>query len=65
MEYIGKVIKEKRKSLKMTQNELGAKVGACYVSIGHLENGRNVGTDLLKKVCSELKLVLTIEEKEA
>ena len=64
MEFIGKTIKEKRKSLKITQNELGDKVGSCYISIGHLESGKNVGTNLLKKVCNELNLELSVKEKE-
>ena len=63
MELIGKKIKEKRKERKLTQAELGEKVGACYVSVCNLEKGRNVTTHLLRDVCNELGLELTITEK--
>lgn len=63
MEFIGKKIKEKRKERKLTQAELGEKVGACYVSVCNLEKGRNVTTHLLRDVCNELGLELTITEK--
>lgn len=64
MEHIGKVIKEKRKKMKMTQDELGSRVDACYISIGHLEQGKNVGTKLLEKVCNELELEISVKDKE-
>ena len=63
MEFIGKKIKEKRKERKLTQAQLGEKVGACYVSVCNLEKGRNVTTHLLRDVCNELGLELTITEK--
>lgn len=63
MEFIGKKIKEKRKERKLTQAELGEKVGACYVSVCNLEKGRNVTTHLLRDVCNELGLELAITEK--
>ena len=63
MEFIGKKIKEKRKERKLTQAELGEKVGACYVSVCNLEKGRNVTTYLLRDVCNELGFELTITEK--
>ena len=63
MEFIGKKIKEKRKERKLTQAELGEKVGACYVSVCNLEKGRNVTTHLLRDVCNELGLELTITDK--
>lgn len=63
MEFVGKKIKEKRKERKLTQAELGEKVGACYVSVCNLEKGRNVTTHLLRDVCNELGLELTITEK--
>lgn len=64
MELIGKKIKEARKARKMTQAELGAKIGACYVSICNLEKGRNVSTHLLRDACNELNLEIKIKEKE-
>jgi transcriptional regulator with XRE-family HTH domain len=63
MENIGKTIKEKRKERKLTQSQLGEKVNACYVSIGNLEKGKNVNTNLLRDVCNELNLELQVVEK--
>ena len=59
MEFIGKIIKEKRKERKLTQSQLGEKIGACYVSICNLEKGRNVSTHLLRDACKELDIELT------
>lgn len=64
MELIGKKIKEERKKRKITQTEMGEKVNACYVTIGQLEKGCNVGTKLLSDVCRELGLELTIKNKD-
>lgn len=63
MELIGKKIKEKRKERKLTQAQLGEKIGACYVSVCNLEKGRNVSTHLLRDACKELNLELVITEK--
>ena len=63
MELIGKKIKEKRKERKLTQAQLGEKIGACYVSVCNLEKGRNVSTHLLRDACNELGLELIITEK--
>lgn len=64
MELIGKKIKEKRKERNMTQSQLGEKVDACYVSICNLEKGRNVSTHLLRDVCKELDLEVSVKDKE-
>jgi transcriptional regulator with XRE-family HTH domain len=63
MELIGKKIKEKRKERKLTQAQLGEKIGACYVSVCNLEKGRNVSTHLLRDACNELGLELIITDK--
>lgn len=63
MENIGKTIKEKRKERKLTQSQLGEKIGACYVSVCNLEKGRNVSTYLLRDACEALNLELVITEK--
>ena len=63
MQLIGKKIKEKRKERKLTQAQLGEKIGACYVSVCNLEKGRNVSTHLLRDACKELNLELVITEK--
>jgi transcriptional regulator with XRE-family HTH domain len=63
MELIGKKIKEKRKERKLTQAQLGEKIGACYVSVCNLEKGRNVSTHLLRDACNELGLEINVTEK--
>ena len=60
---IGKFIKEKRKERKLTQAQLGEKIGACYVSVCNLEKGRKVLTHLLRDACNELGLEINVTEK--
>lgn len=64
MELIGKKIKETRKKKRITQSELGERIGACYVSVGNLERGKNVSTHLLRDACKELGLEIEVKEKE-
>lgn len=62
MKKVGRIIRERRRELKMTQAELGEKVGCCYLTISHLEGGsKNVGTLLLSKICNILGLELSAE----
>lgn len=64
MENLGRLIKEERKKRKLTQAELGDKVGVCYITICNLEKGRNIGTYLLKCVCDELNLDIKLVPKQ-
>lgn len=63
MEFIGRIIKAKRREKNLTQAQLGEKIGACYVSICNLEKGRNVSTHLLRDACKELGIELIVVEK--
>ncbi len=63
MEFIGKIIKAKRREKNLTQAQLGEKIGACYVSICNLEKGRNVSTHLLRDACKELGVELMVVGK--
>lgn len=63
MEFIGRIIKAKRREKNLTQAQLGEKIGACYVSICNLEKGRNVSTHLLRDACNELGLEINVTEK--
>lgn len=63
MEFIGRIIKAKRRENNLTQAQLGEKIGACYVSICNLEKGRNVSTHLLRDACNELGLEINVTEK--
>ena len=56
-EKIGKFIAECRKQKKMTQSDLGEKLGVTEKSISNWENGRNMpDLSLFKPLCDELNI---------
>ena len=58
-EKIGKFIAECRKQKKMTQYELGEKLGVTEKSISNWENGRNMpDLSLFKPLCEELNITI-------
>ena len=58
-EKIGKFIAECRKQKKMTQSELGERLGVTEKSISNWENGRNMpDLSLFKPLCDELCITL-------
>lgn len=58
-EKIGKFIAKCRKQRKMTQAELGEKLGVTEKSISNWENGRNMpDLSLFKPLCKELNISL-------
>ena len=58
-EKIGKFIAKCRKQRKMTQSELGEKLGVTEKSISNWENGRNMpDLSLFKPLCKELNISL-------
>ena len=71
-EKIGKFIAECRRQRKMTQSELGEKLGVTEKSISNWENGRNMpDLSLFKPLCNELDISLNdlmsgekVKEKE-
>ena len=71
-EKIGKFIAECRRQRKMTQSELGEKLGVTEKSISNWENGRNMpDLSLFKPLCDELNISLNdfmsgekVKEKE-
>ena len=71
-EKIGKFIAECRKQRKMTQAELGEKLGVTEKSVSNWENGRNMpDLSLFKPLCNELNISLNdlmsgekVKEKE-
>ena len=71
-EKIGKFIAECRRQRKMTQSELGEKLGVTEKSISNWENGRNMpDLSLFKPLCEELNISLNdlmsgekVKEKE-
>ncbi len=71
-EKIGKFIAECRKQRKMTQSELGERLGVTEKSISNWENGRNMpDLSLFKPLCDELNISLNdlmsgekVKEKE-
>ena len=71
-EKIGKFIAECRRQRKLTQSELGEKLGVTEKSISNWENGRNMpDLSLFKPLCEELNISLNdlmsgekVKEKE-
>ncbi len=71
-EKIGKFIAECRRQRKMTQSELGEKLGVTEKSISNWENGRNMpDLSLFKPLCEEFNISLNdlmsgekVKEKE-
>ena len=69
---IGRFIAELRKERKMTQSQLGEKLGVSYKAVSKWETGRNLpDPSLYKPLCDMLGITLTelfngerIEEKE-
>lgn len=58
-EKIGKFIAECRKQKKMTQSELGEKLGVTEKSISNWENGRNMpDLSLFKPLCNEFNITI-------
>ncbi len=58
-ERIGKFISKCRKKRKMTQSELGEKLGVTEKSISNWENGRNMpDLSLFKPLCDELGITI-------
>lgn len=58
-EKIGKFISECRKQKKLTQSELGEKLGVTEKSISNWENGRNMpDLSLFKPLCDELEITI-------
>lgn len=58
-EKIGKFIAECRKKRKLTQSELGEKLGVTEKSISNWENGRNMpDLSLFKPLCDELDITI-------
>lgn len=58
-EKIGRFIANCRKQRKMTQSELGEKLGVTEKSVSNWENGRNMpDISLFKPLCNELNITL-------
>lgn len=58
-EKIGKFIAKCRKQRKMTQSELGERLGVTEKSISNWENGRNMpDLSLFKPLCNELNITI-------
>ena len=58
-EKIGKFIAKCRKDKKMTQSELGERLGVTDKSIGNWENGRNMpDLSIFKPLCDELGITI-------
>lgn len=58
---IGERIREKRKELGLTQQEVANKVGLTYQSILNAENGKSCTLETLKKICNALGLTIELK----
>ncbi|WP_133013286.1 helix-turn-helix domain-containing protein [Marinomonas flavescens] len=64
-EQIGKSIKEKRKSLQLTQNDVSKKTCVHKTTISEIENGRFTGSfDILERVIDAIGLQFIVAEKD-
>lgn len=61
IEEIGKLIRNERINLGLTQKELGQKVGVGKAQISKIENGQGSRISTLKKVVDTLNLTATVE----
>ena len=65
IEEIGKLIRNERINLGLTQKELGQKVGVGKAQISKIENGQGSRITTLTKVLDTLNLTATVELKTA
>lgn len=61
IEEIGKLIRNERINLGLTQKELGQKVGVGKAQISKIENGQGSRIKTLTKVLDTLNLTATVE----
>ena len=53
---VGERIKEKRKELNLTQQEVADKAGMTYQSVLNAERGKGCTLETLRKICGVLDL---------
>ena len=58
---IGERIKEKRKELGLTQQQVADKVGITDQSVLNAESGKSCTLETLKKICSALELTIELK----
>lgn len=58
---IGERIKERRRELSMTQQEVADKAEMTYQSVLNAENGKSCTLETLKKICSALELTIELK----
>lgn len=56
MNALAKLVKEERKNLALTQAEFAKKLGLTAVSICQIENGKIMGSTVIKKLSKYFKL---------
>lgn len=61
MKEFGKLLKQRRVELGISQSELSRRVGCTYVTLGHLESGKSVGMKTFIKVCKELQINIELK----
>ena len=56
MNKLGLFVREKRLSQAMTQQQMAKKIGITVVSLSNLENGKHIGTNILRKLASHFNI---------
>lgn len=60
MENFGVIVKEKRKELNLSQQEVASRCDLTYQTVINVEMGRQVTMTTLKKICEVLGLSIEL-----
>jgi transcriptional regulator with XRE-family HTH domain len=58
---VGERIRERRKELNLTQQEVAEKAKLTYQSVLNAENGKSCTLETLKKICQALELTIELK----
>jgi transcriptional regulator with XRE-family HTH domain len=56
MNKLGLFVREKRLSQAFTQEQMARKIGITSVSLSNLENGKHIGSNILRKLASHFNV---------
>lgn len=63
-EYIGEVIRQRKKELGLSRYEIQRRTGITYVQLMNIEKGQSTTTRLLSKLFDELGLEFVVKAKK-
>lgn len=58
---VGERIRERRKELNLTQQDVAEKAKLTYQSVLNAENGKSCTLETLKKICQALELTIELK----